>query len=174
MWRLRRRLSCKHIYQMRIILARFIRPQQRRRYPHPNPICRTSQCTVLIPGMRSLGSRLSCRTSWQAYALIPVEWSLLRSMEGVELCYLLDESDGFGVLSRWASGRFLDPHAAHTWEGPAATRPSFGFCGQLPGISKQVFPPLRPRLMRTQSRKARLLLRHCVCTRAHTNMLARR
>ncbi len=54
------------------------------------------------------------------------------------MCYLLDESDGVGVLSRWASGRFLDPALAQKWEGPPATRPSFGFCGQLPGISKQV------------------------------------
>ena len=79
----------------------------------------------------------------QAYALIPVEWSLLRNLEGVGLCYLLDESDGFGVLSRWASGRFLDPTLAQKWEGPPATRPSFGFCGQLPGLSKQVLSHLR-------------------------------
>jgi hypothetical protein len=74
----------------------------------------------------------------QAYMLIPAEWSLLRNLEGVSMCYLLDESDGFGVLSRWASGRFLDPALAQKWEGPPATCPSFGFCGQLPGVSKQV------------------------------------
>jgi len=42
----------------------------------------------------------------QAYALIPVEWSLLRKLDGVALNYLLDESEGHGVLSRWASGRW--------------------------------------------------------------------
>jgi len=36
------------------------------------------------------------------------------------------------------SGRFLDPEVAEKWTGPPVTRPSFGFCGQLPGISKQV------------------------------------
>lgn len=78
----------------------------------------------------------------KAYALIPAEWSILRNIDGIGLNYLLDDSEGYGMLSRWASGRFLDPTLAQKWSGPPMTRPSFGFCGQLPGISKQVSCPL--------------------------------
>lgn len=73
----------------------------------------------------------------KAYALIPIEWSLLGSLEGCSLTYLLDDTPGSGTLSRWATGRLLNPELAGAWSGAPSTRPLFGFCGQLPGVSKQ-------------------------------------
>ena len=76
--------------------------------------------------------------SKKAYALIPAEWTLLHTVNDTTINYLLDDTPGLGVLSRWASGRFLDPAVAEGWGGPPNTRPNFGFCGQLPGVSKLV------------------------------------
>ena len=93
----------------------------------------------------------------KAYLLLLPEQTVTGAVgaAGGRFAFAVDDAPGAGTFSLWATGRFLDPSVGARWTGPPATRPLFGFCGQLPGLSKQVLggalPPRRAAALRACS-----------------------